>query len=347
MNEKCEYFKDCGGCSYLDLSEVEYQKIKSQKLQKILDEAEIKIREGDFLWLLAKRRKLILQVGEKNKVGFFQKSSKNLVEIKSCYVACGQISSMIEKISLLMKNIEEDLISHIQITLFDNILDLVFFTKRKFNKSQNNKISEFAKLNKINASYSFKNEIEVIFIQEKNKIHGLELSSDIFVQATKEGLEEIIKIIGKNLVKNAKIADIYCGFGIYSFAIQNESSFIESFEGSLKMIELLAKNIATNSLKNKMKASHRDLFKFPVSWQELKEFDQAIINPPRNGATPQIKEIAASKLKNLIYVSCNPQSFLRDFLILKESGFKIKEIKAIDQFYSTDHFELVAVLTKN
>jgi 23S rRNA (uracil1939-C5)-methyltransferase len=53
-----------------------------------------------------------------------------------------------------------------------------------------------------------------------------------------------------------------------------------------------------------------------------------------------------SPLKNLIYVSCNPESFKRDAKILIDAGFKIKNLTAIDQFYATKHLELVAIFQK-
>jgi 23S rRNA (uracil1939-C5)-methyltransferase len=121
---------------------------------------------------------------------------------------------------------------------------------------------------------------------------------------------------------------------------------ISAFEGEEKMIALINKNAAANNLA-KIKSSTRDLFLDPIRASELKKFELAIINPPRNGAAPQISEISKSSLKNVIYVSCNPESFKRDAEILIDSGFKITNLTALDQFYSTKHLELVAIMQKN
>ena len=112
------------------------------------------------------------------------------------------------------------------------------------------------------------------------------------------------------------------------------------------MTDLISKNASANGLAQKIKAQMRDLFSTPLDKNELKDFDQVIINPPRNGATPQIIEISKSNLKNVIYVSCNPQSFKRDAQILIDSGFKISSLSAIDQFHATEHLELVAIFQK-
>ncbi len=360
-NSKCQYFKSCGGCDYLDLEESEYQKIKKENLFSDLQKlGELKINffpneNSEFF----KRRKVIFQINEFNKICFFKKNSKELIEVEKCYVCEDEISQIIIKIQDFLTKISKDLIEKIQITLFDNILDLIFFTKKELNLKENNKFLEFAKDNKINISYNFNKKINPIFISENSKILlknycnleiQLNLNSDIFIQASKKGLQKIIEIIRdfvlKNFTKKIKIADIYSGFGIYSFALSDFALEIQAFEGIQEMTDLIELNAKINSLKNKIIAKNRDLFTFAISRQELNNFDLVIINPPRNGALPQIQEIAKSKLQNLIYVSCNPKTFCKDALILKENGFEILQISAIDQFYMTNHFEIVAVFTR-
>lgn len=359
MIQNCRFFKACGGCSYLNLSVDEYQENKAKNLKDILDDLEIPALE--FFWIGEKsRRKITLQIDDNNKAGFFAKASKTLVEIDECYVAQDEISKIIIPIRNFLKTFENNLFSQISITLFDNIIDVIFFVKRELNFTQIQNITEFAKVNKINISYQIKKELNPIFILQNNQILlknysqesniKIDLNSEIFIQATKKGLQKIIAIIGDfikdNFGKKPKIVDIYSGFGVYSFAIAHLAKEVLAFEGSEEMTKLIVKNSAKNSLTNKVIAKNRDLFFYPISYKELENCDLAIINPPRNGATPQIKEIANSKLKNLIYVSCNPKTFVFDAKILLESGFKISKITAIDQFFSSDHFELVAIFKR-
>jgi 23S rRNA (uracil1939-C5)-methyltransferase len=218
---------------------------------------------------------------------------------------------------------------------------------------QTQKLTNFAKEQNLNISYRVKTHVTPIFLARKNQIFypnfKINLDSDIFIQATKSGLQSIIKIIRNFLEQNKNIkniADIYAGFGAYTFAIQDLAKEISAFEGEEKMIALINKNAAANNLA-KIKSSTRDLFLDPIRASELKKFELAIINPPRNGAAPQISEISKSSLKNVIYVSCNPESFKRDAEILIDSGFKITNLTALDQFYSTKHLELVAIMQKN
>jgi len=350
-NKKCQFFPVCGGCSYLDLSDEEYFSIKKKSLQEVI-KSDI---EFDFFSAGPhSRRKIILQIDAKNNLGFFAKASKNLVEVHACYIAQKEISALIVPLKNFLKNFENNLITQITITLFDNSLDVIFNCVRELNFSQIKKITEFSQSFKINTSSRIKNEVTPILILQKNQIFynnfQIDLDSDIFIQATKVGLQKITEIISdfilNKFTKKIQVADIYSGFGAYSFAIAQHVKEIYAYEGSEKMVKSIEKNALKNSLNAKIKAQHRDLIIYPISEKELEKFDLVIINPPRNGAGPQAFAIAKSKLKNLIYVSCNPQSFVRDAKILTDAGFKILKLTAIDQFYGTEHLELVAIFVR-
>ena len=47
------------------------------------------------------------------------------------------------------------------------------------------------------------------------------------------------------------------------------------------------------------------------------------------------------KIKEIVYVSCNPSTFARDIKILSEYGYKLKKVQPIDMFPLTNHIELV------
>jgi 23S rRNA (uracil1939-C5)-methyltransferase len=351
----CPYFFDCGGCDFLDLTEENYQKLKQQNSLEIVDALASKNGvEIDWIWVDPhSRRRINLQVGKKNELGFFGKKSNRIIEIEKCFVAEAEISALILPLKNFLKNQEQNLFTQVSVTLFDNGLDLIFGAQKELNFTQTQKIITFAKENNLNISYRVKNHMAPIFQARKNQIFyqdfKINLDSDTFIQATKSGLYSITKIIRDFLAENKNIknvADIYAGFGAYSFAIQDLVKSVSAFEGDEKMVGSISKNAAANNLSYKIKAEIYDLFATPLSKRDLKHFDLAIINPPRNGASPQVSEISKSELKNVIYVSCNPSSFSRDAKILIDSGFKIKKLTALDQFYSTKHLELIAIFTK-
>jgi 23S rRNA (uracil1939-C5)-methyltransferase len=296
------------------------------------------------------RRKVSYQVSKDNRLGYFQERSHNLIEIDEDELAQKEISALILPLKNFLKKQEQNLFTKVAITAFDNCLDVIFAVKRSLNFTQVQNLINFARANNLNVSSLVGKELTPILLNHQNQIFypnfKINLSGEIFIQATKEGLENITKIISQNLENAQNIVDFYAGFGAYSFAIINSVKSILAIEGDEKMTELIKKNAKENNLNQKITAQVRDLFFNPLQAKELKNFDLAIINPPRNGCETQIAEIAKSNLKKVIYVSCNPQSAVRDAKILIDFGFKLTQIQAIDQFYQTNHLELVAIFEK-
>ncbi len=351
IESECNFFPKCGGCDFLNLSQENYQNLKTKTLEEVLKKNKININfDIQYNWFgKGKRRKINLQVTKQNKIGFFAKKSYIIAEINECIISEEKLSKLITPIQNLLNSLSQNIINQITITSFDSGIDLIFNCQRDCDFSFENKIVLFAKENKLNASIQNKNGLTPLFLSHKNQIFysdfKIDLDSNIFIQATKNGLEKILEIINEELSQKVNVADIYSGFGAYTFYIAQKSQ-VTAFEGSEKMIELIKKNTAKNSLNNRIKFMNRDLFNNPLESKELNKFDLAIINPPRNGATPQIAEIAKSKLDHIIYVSCNPITFAFDAKILINSGFKITKINALDQFYGSKHLELVTILKR-
>ena len=75
-------------------------------------------------------------------------------------------------------------------------------------------------------------------------------------------------------------------------------------------------------------------------------FDYVILDPPRSGCDKDGLKAISKLAKNIIYVSCNPQTLRRDMSILIEDGFKPKFIKGVDLFPYTHHVETVCLLER-
>jgi 23S rRNA (uracil1939-C5)-methyltransferase len=93
-------------------------------------------------------------------------------------------------------------------------------------------------------------------------------------------------------------------------------------------------------------ATARDLFDNPLVAEELNEFDSVIFDPPRAGAEEQSKQLGKSKVKRIVAVACDAQSFARDAAILIKGGYKIGQVTPVDQFKYSAHVEIVASFTR-
>lgn len=86
----------------------------------------------------------------------------------------------------------------------------------------------------------------------------------------------------------------------------------------------------------------RDLFRRPLTPDELRRYDAVVIDPPRAGAAAQVGEIAQSDVSLIAFVSCNPITFARDARTLIDAGFRLDWVDVVDQFKWSPHVELAA-----
>lgn len=329
----------------------EYRLQKQQAISSILKPISNNLK---FHWIGEKnRRKVTFQIDFFNNLGFFHPKTNDLVIIDNFEVAELEINNLILPLKKLLKNLENNLFKQITITNFDNGLSLIWKCKRKLSLSNEIKLIEFSKSFNLNCSYQYNETITPLLSLRKEQIYcnefKLSVDNNIFLQPSKAGLNFIIDFLITEINKKSynKIADIYCGIGIYAFSLLKIiNAKFYCFEGNENMIKIIHTNIKNYNLSYRIEAFVRDLFFDPISVKELNNFDNIIINPPRNGCEPIIFNIVKSNIQNLQYISCNPKTFVRDAKILIDNNFKIDKLIALDQFYLSDHCEILASFSK-
>ena len=78
----------------------------------------------------------------------------------------------------------------------------------------------------------------------------------------------------------------------------------------------------------------------------MKHIDAVVFDPPRAGAEAQAKQLARSKVKTVVAVSCDAGTFARDAEFLIGGGYALKQLTAVDQFKWSSHVETVALFTR-
>ncbi len=72
-----------------------------------------------------------------------------------------------------------------------------------------------------------------------------------------------------------------------------------------------------------------------------------LMDPPRAGSTEEFLT-AAVRLspERIVYISCNPQTQVRDLAFLRKNGYEARTVQPVDMFPHTDHVETVVLLTR-
>ncbi len=158
-----------------------------------------------------------------------------------------------------------------------------------------------------------------------------------FLQPTRVGQEALVDAVTKAIGDAGAVADLFAGIGTFALSVQAGRK-VYAAEGARDAIAALAG--AANRVRALVATEHRDLFRRPLVPAELNRFGAVILDPPRAGAEEQAKELAASTVPAIAYVSCNPASFARDAKILVAGGYRLDWVQPVGQFRWSTHVEL-------
>jgi 23S rRNA (uracil1939-C5)-methyltransferase len=170
--------------------------------------------------------------------------------------------------------------------------------------------------------------------------------ADGFLQASTKGEHLLVDLLQGALAdqKNLKILELFSGIGTFTIHLTHHGS-VMAYEGSPATVDILKQVAKRYQLP--IQTSVRDLFKKPLSTEELKPYNVVVLDPPRLGAIHQARQLAEAKhLSKIIYIACHPKTFARDARILQKGGWKMSQINLVDQFLWSQHIELFSVWEK-
>jgi 23S rRNA (uracil1939-C5)-methyltransferase len=166
-----------------------------------------------------------------------------------------------------------------------------------------------------------------------------------FLQASAAGEAAIIEAVLAGLPKfrgKARIVELYAGVGTLSFALAKHAR-VEAYEGNVEAVAAQDAAIRRANLAGVMRVTARDLARQPLKISEMAGAAVVVLDPPYAGAGAQVKNLAASGVARIIYVSCNPAALARDGFALRAAGYKILSAVPIDQFPYSENVESVVV----
>ena len=343
----CDKFAKCGGCSIQHLEVDSYKAWKSNILAVALKYQNIdtSLNPLKIVEQGSRRRISISYENFKGNIefGFYEKFSRRIVDIENCPLLIKDLNDLLIPIRELLKEITTPRDSgHFMISKTDIGIDLAFCPRKKPDLSTVSQyFVEFA--NKHDIARITRAGKELIIERYKPQVQFaktyIDFPSGAFLQPSKAGelllLAEIIGKIKKHNLKTKKILDLCCGLGTFSLPL--------SEYGFVKAIDVFGASIT--SLKSHsnigLEVEERNLFTNPLVKHEIDGFDLAVINPPRCGADQQVTNLAASKISNVIYISCDVKTFAHDAKIMLNNGYQLLEVTPVDQFPYTNHLEVV------
>lgn len=166
-----------------------------------------------------------------------------------------------------------------------------------------------------------------------------------FLQASAAAEAALAETVIAGVGTAARVVDLFCGIGTFSLRLARRASVI-AVDGDAVALDALDRAVRRAGGLRPVSVRRRDLFRSPLSGPELKGIDAVVFDPPRAGAAAQATALAASGVPRIVAVSCNPATLARDLRILVDGGYRVVEVRPVDQFLYTPHVEAVALLER-
>jgi len=186
-------------------------------------------------------------------------------------------------------------------------------------------------------------ELRVVIGQEtiKEEILGFRynLHPNVFFQPNPYTLEFMLKEVIEMLELKGweKVLELYSGVGTFSVVLARSALKVVAVESDPSAVEICELNLRENKIRNVEVINER------AERVSLK-YDVIVLDPPRSGLSYKlVKKLKKTKPKRLLYISCNPETQARD---IRQLGYQIKRLVAIDQFPQTPLIETMALLEK-
>lgn len=145
-----------------------------------------------------------------------------------------------------------------------------------------------------------------------------------------------------------RVIDAYCGTGTIGLvAAQNGAAQVVGVDTVTAAIHDARENARHNGVGNAQFVAD-DAGDFMCKAAAAgNHADVVFLDPPRSGASEAFLEALATLApQRVVYISCNPQTQVRDIAFLARQGYRLRVVQPVDMFPHTDHVECVCLLTR-
>lgn len=375
----CPVFKKCGGCQLLDIPYAKQVKKKDEELGKLLKPY---CRTESFIGMeqpLHYRHKVNATFGRDKRgniiSGTYKEGTHFLVPVDGCLLENEKADDIIRTIrgmikSFKIKTYDEDtgygLLRHVlirtgyatgQIMVVLVLASPILPSKNNFVKALRKEHPEITtvvvNVNDKKTSMVLGEKEQVIygpgFILDVLCGRTFKISPRSFYQVNPAQTE---KLYGKAmeyaaLTGKETVLDAYCGTGTIGLIASAKAKRVIGVELNRDAVKDAVVNARRNGVSN-IQFYQKDAGEFMVQLAGSGDkVDVVFMDPPRSGSSEQflscLVKLAPEKV---VYVSCNPETLVRDLKYLTARGYEVRKAVGVDMFPNTVGIEAVCSLTR-
>ncbi|WP_010413269.1 class I SAM-dependent RNA methyltransferase [Citromicrobium sp. JLT1363] len=354
VDPPCRHFPQCGGCQLQHADDAALAQFVSHRVSFAAES------QGLVPGTLAPphlspprtRRRATLhaaRLGKKLVIGFREGGSHRIVDMTECHILHPRLFALVDPLRKLLASWGGKLAADIQLTLVDTGIAAEIKGISAENLAQTEALLDFARehsLARLSVDEGF--GPEPVWEPEPATVTlggtPVAFPHGAFLQPTADGEAALLSAAREWCSGHGIVADLFAGLGTFAFALAGPAKVLaaEADRGAH-----LACQAAARASGKPVHALHRDLFRDPLTADEISKFGCVLLDPPRAGARNQVDAIAQSTASRVAYISCNPQSWARDARRLADAGFRLAELRPVGQFRWSTHVELASLFLRD
>ncbi|MEY7998915.1 23S rRNA (uracil(1939)-C(5))-methyltransferase RlmD [Clostridium sp. Mt-5] len=385
INPTCPHFNLCGGCNFQFIPYNIQVELKKQQVLDLFEESSIE--NFEFMGIekspeeFQYRNKMEFTFGDSQKGGILnlgmhiKGKAFDIVNVDNCKIVDEDFTLVLNKIVTYFR---ENELPYYRVRSHNGYLrNLVIRKGRNTGEILINIVTtsqtefDFSQLTKILKNLNYKGRLmgilhttndslsDVVKIDSMEILYGnnyiieeilglkFKIYPESFFQTNSKATERLYSIIRSFLedASSKTVFDLYCGTGTIA---QILSPHVKKVIG-IELIEEAVKSANENTRLNGIENCRFTAGDVVHVMETLKDKpDLIILDPPRPGVHPKaLKQIINFNAPEIIYVSCNPKTLVRDLNTLTASGYRLDKVKLMDMFPHTPHVETVAKLVRN
>lgn len=369
VSPRCQYFGQCGGCQLQHVDPIKQIEYKQASLQEQLQQVNVHPQ----IWLpplthssFGYRQKARLGVRYVDKkaavlVGFREQNSNKITMMNDCAILDPRVGNAIEALKGLLLSLKgmRD-IPQIEMAIGGEEVALVFRHLKPIIEEDIQKLTAFSQQKNFTLYLQPGAPETVHQMWPDPKRHTLEYKLTLqhlrfefhpldFIQVNanmnQAMINQALEVFA--LQKQDRVLDLFCGLGNFSLPLAQCADKVVGVEGAASMVQRAKKNAILNGIKNaEFYSADLDSDWRNQSWAK-ETYDKVLLDPPRSGALAIVQNSQQLGAKAILYISCNPATFVRDAAILvHEKGYSLSKCGVMDMFPQTAHVETMGLFIK-
>lgn len=374
----CPVFKKCGGCQLLKDSYEKQISRKQETLRKLLKpycRTQSFLPMEDPLYYRHKVTAAFDRDGKGNVIsGVYREGTHIVVPVTECFLENRKADAIMATIRGLLKSFkiktyDEDtdygLLRYVQVRVgcATGQIMVVLVLSTPILPSKNNFVKALRKehpeittvvvnVNNKKTSMVLGEKQQVIYGPGyiEDELCGLrfKISPGSFYQVNPVQTERLYNKAMEYAALTGKetVLDAYCGTGTIGMIAASRAGKVIGVELNQQAVRDAVTGAKKNQISN-IRFYQNDASEFMVQLAESGDpVDVVFMDPPRTGSDERFLEsLARLRPRRVVYISCNPETLVRDLKYLTGKGFEVKKAMGVDMFPFTVEMECVCLLS--